>query len=322
MSGRAVNSSAAMVSVVIATYNRANLIGRALRSIADQTYREIEIVVVDDGSTDETGAVVERFARDRGSVTYVAQDNRGCAVARNRGLLLAQGEFLTFLDSDDEWLPGAAEAMVGALLETGADFVYAPAVEAEADGSERVNYPVSAGRPRDFAQEHFLRTNVRNGAFMFRKAVLGTVPGLDERLRHNEDSDFIQRVAIGHRAAYTDVPAVRVHHHGSNKSRDRATIYEALLRSAERILQEDPAFRYDLGAAAESRLRELRTAHAEALVLAGRFDEAESVIAACAASVPLAVRAAARTRSTMPLRARRRLHGVRRSVRRAISRRP
>jgi glycosyltransferase involved in cell wall biosynthesis len=313
---------ARLVSVVVPTFERGHLIGRALRSIADQTYREIEVVVVDDGSTDGTQDVVERFVRECLPVVYARQENLGCAAARNAGLRLARGEFLTFLDSDDEWLPDAVESLIGVLVETGADFAYGPAVELYADGSERVNLPVAAGRPEAFAREHFLDTNVRNGAFMFRRSVLDAVPWLDEQLTHNEDSDFVQRVAIGRRAAYSDVPAVRHHHHASNKSRDRAAIYGALVSSAERVLWEHSAFRNDLGAAAESRLRELRTRQAEALVLAGRFEEAKAVIAASAGPLPLALRAAAKTRSAMPLRARHRLHGVRRSLQQAVSGRP
>jgi hypothetical protein len=221
---------------------------------------------------------------------------------------------LTFLDSDDAWLPAAAESMVAALVGSGADFVYSPAVESYPDGSERVNRPVSAERPADFAREHFLETNVRNGAFMFRRSVLGSVDGLDERLLHNEDSDFIQRVAIRHRPAYVDVPTVRVYHHGANKSRDRAAIFDALLKSAERVLSENPDFRADLGEAAEDRLRELRAKRAEALLLNGRFDEAESVVADAPVSLPLAIRAAARMRSELPLRARDRLRSVKRRV--------
>jgi glycosyltransferase involved in cell wall biosynthesis len=309
----------ALVTVVMPTFDRARLVGRALESIADQSYADIEIIVVDDGSRDDTREVVERFARESSRlVTYFRQENSGCAAARNQGLRLARGEMLTFLDSDDTWLPTAAESLVNALLSSEADFVYAPAIESYPDGTERVNYPVAAGRPEAFAVEHFNETNVRNGAFMFRKHVLSTIPTLDENLRNNEDSDFIQRVAVRYKAAYYDTPTVKVYHHGQNKSRDRVGIYSALVKSSERVLEENPAFRRELGKAADRRLRELRTKHVEALLAAGKFDQARAVEASAKEDVSRVVRLATSMRSTMPIKAQHRLRALRRFVKRRL----
>jgi glycosyltransferase involved in cell wall biosynthesis len=281
------------------------MIGHALESIADQTYEDVEIVVVDDGSTDDTADVVDCFAQASSRpVTYFRQENRGCAAARNRGLKLAKGEFLAFLDSDDAWVPTAAESLVRTLEASGADFVYSPAIEVLPDGSERVNYPVAADHPEAFAVEHFKNTNVRNGAFMFRRWVLSTLPGLDESLKHNEDSDFLQRVAIHYRAAYSSSSTVRVYHHRENKSQDRIAIYGALIQSAQRVLDENPAFREQLGQIAGRRLRELRTKQVEALVLAERFREAQTLCASSKKDVSALVRLAASIRSTIPLKVR------------------
>lgn len=292
------------------------MVRRALDSIAEQTYEDLEIVVIDDGSTDDTREVVDRFARENSKpVAYFRQENSGCAAARNRGLQLAKGDFLSFLDSDDVWLSTAAESLVSALVASNADFVYSPAIEAFPDGTERVNYPVATDRPDVFAVEHFKDTNVRNGAFMFRHQILSTVQGLDESLRHNEDSDFLQRLAIDHKAAYSSSPTVKVYHHAENKSRDRVAIYGALIQSAQRVLDENPKFRDELGDTAGIRLRELKTKQVEALVIAGRFQEARNL---GGSDVSPLVRLASRMRSRLPMKIRDRLQAWKRFLGRRL----
>lgn len=90
-------------TVVIPTYNRAQYLPDALRSVFEQGFEGTQVIVVDDGSTDGTREVVSRFG---GRVQYVYQENRGPSAAKNRGIGLARGEFVSFLDSDDIWLPG------------------------------------------------------------------------------------------------------------------------------------------------------------------------------------------------------------------------
>jgi len=92
------------VSVVIPTYNRAALIARSLQSVLNQSYQDFEVIVIDDGSTDETADVVAGF-RDR-RITYTRlANNTGAGAARNVGIQASKGKFLAFQDSDDEWLP-------------------------------------------------------------------------------------------------------------------------------------------------------------------------------------------------------------------------
>lgn len=91
------------VSIVVPTYNHADFLDRALKSIQAQTFADWEAIVVDDGSTDETVAVVSQFADDR--IQYIYQDNRGLSAARNTGIEAARGYNLAFLDADDEWEP-------------------------------------------------------------------------------------------------------------------------------------------------------------------------------------------------------------------------
>src|SRR5271170_3130362 len=102
----------ASVSTIIAAYNAARTIREMLESALAQQYENHEIIVVDDGSTDSTSAILSAFG-DR--IRVVTQANRGAAVARNVGVAHSSGKYLAFLDADDQWLPGKLQTMVGAL---------------------------------------------------------------------------------------------------------------------------------------------------------------------------------------------------------------
>jgi glycosyltransferase involved in cell wall biosynthesis len=92
-----------LISVIIPTFNRSGVLLRAIHSVLNQSYKHFELIVVDDGSTDETERLLKPFIENQ-SIQYVRQDNKGVSSARNRGVSHASGEWLAFLDSDDEWL--------------------------------------------------------------------------------------------------------------------------------------------------------------------------------------------------------------------------
>lgn len=112
-----------MISVIIPTYNRANTIGRSIRSVLSQTYQDIELIVVDDCSTDNTYEVIRSIGDNR--LSYVKLDkNSGACVARNKGIELAKGEYIAFQDSDDEWYPEKLEKQLAALIKNDADVCF------------------------------------------------------------------------------------------------------------------------------------------------------------------------------------------------------
>ncbi|MGB7293042.1 MAG: glycosyltransferase [Thermodesulfobacteriota bacterium] len=92
-----------LFSVIIPTYNRRYLFETALKSVLNQTYMDFEVIVVDDGSTDQTSEVIQNFVDAR--IKYLHQENHGVSHARNRGLEISKGKFMAFLDSDDRWVP-------------------------------------------------------------------------------------------------------------------------------------------------------------------------------------------------------------------------
>jgi glycosyltransferase involved in cell wall biosynthesis len=137
----AVSGEAPRFSVVIPTYNRAGYLANAVRSVRDQTWTAHEIIVVDDGSTDDTAQVVEGLIRDGGSLRYLRQVNQGAAAARNCGIRAATGDWIALLDSDDMWLPGKLEAAAALIAADGAvDFVYSRCVH---------DFDLTAGGPAE-----------------------------------------------------------------------------------------------------------------------------------------------------------------------------
>ena len=98
------------VSVIIPTYNRAHLIGRAIQSVLNQTYQDFEVIVVDDGSTDNTEEVIKEYQEQDRRIRYIRHEkNKGGSAARNTGIKLAKGKYIGLLDDDDEWLPEKLE---------------------------------------------------------------------------------------------------------------------------------------------------------------------------------------------------------------------
>src|SRR5258707_1636701 len=100
--GRQFVTARPLVSAIVATYNRADVVSQAIESILGQTYENLEVIIVDDGSTDGTVEVLERFGS---RLRILRQQNAGPSAARNRGIAAARGEIISLLDSDDVWLP-------------------------------------------------------------------------------------------------------------------------------------------------------------------------------------------------------------------------
>jgi glycosyltransferase involved in cell wall biosynthesis len=190
------------LSVVIPTYNRSALIGRALRSVLAQTYRATEILVVDDGSTDDTASVVQGFG-DR--VRYIHQMQAGASKARNHGVAEATSDWIAFLDSDDVWDPEYLDRMVRAISETGQKgwFYFADADFGPDEGSpslwEQAAYSISgeyqlmedSGEAvmRDI-QPMLLQFSVFNRDVFLQKG------GLWESLRAAEDTHLFLRLGL------------------------------------------------------------------------------------------------------------------------------
>lgn len=133
-----------LVSVIIPTYNRRNLVQEALRSVYAQSYRPIEVVIVDDGSTDDTETVVRQWKeeyqeKDQFEVQYLSQTNQGAPAARNRGIEASTGEFSLFLDSDDRLTKDALQDLVAEIQSRDVQATYGDCIIVDEERAERTH---------------------------------------------------------------------------------------------------------------------------------------------------------------------------------------
>ncbi len=208
------------VSVVIPAYNQAQYLGGAIRSVLEQRYRDYEILVVDDGSTDTTPEVAQGFGPN---VLCIRQENQGLAGARNTGIRHARGELVALLDSDDEWLPGYLERMVGLAEAHPEAVVYYCAVEyIGPDDQDLPQKPDAIVLPPEEMYATLLRYNflVPSTILMRREAV--EQAGLfDTDFRRLQDWElWLRMLRSGARFAGTDERLVRYRLHDSSLSTD------------------------------------------------------------------------------------------------------
>lgn len=212
------------VTVIIPTYNRADLLDRSIGSVLNQTYQDYECIVVDDNSPGSgTERVVSSY--DSEKLTYIQhEENRGSGAARNTGIRNATGSYLAFLDDDDEWFPEKLEKQV-ALFDTLPDeygLVYCWMNYIDGDGRVSRKY-----RPR---YRGYVFPQVLDGqrigacsTLVVRRAVADDVGGFDESLPRGVDGDFIRRVCRTYKVDY--VPETLVQYH-TGHGHQRITRYD------------------------------------------------------------------------------------------------
>lgn len=173
------------VTIVISCYNYGNYLEECINSVFSQTYKNIEIIVIDDGSSDNTGEIADKF---KGRLRYIRQANRGVVSVRNRALRETNGQYLVQLDADDTLPPEYVEQMVSLAKETNADIVYADYKMFGAK-NEKSDFP-------EFSLEELKNHNFVNVSALVRKSAIGTTR-FDEVLsgKTHEDWDFFLAIA-------------------------------------------------------------------------------------------------------------------------------
>ena len=203
--------------MIIPTFNRAHSIGRAVRSVLAQTYQNIELIVVDDASTDDTA---EKMAQiDDPRLMYLPQtENRGAAGARNVGLETAKGSLIAFQDSDDEWLLGKLEMQVSTLERLGEEYgatfggklLYGRDVTGKVGEHLACHVPhpnqidLSGNITAKLAERNFISPQT----MLIRRSVIDQIGGFDERLPCNNDWEFMLRMSTVTKVHYSGGPVV------------------------------------------------------------------------------------------------------------------
>jgi glycosyltransferase involved in cell wall biosynthesis len=181
-----------LISVIIPTYNRAGVVEEAVDSVLAQEYNDFELIVVDDGSTDNTSEALAPYGDD---VTVLFQENKGVSAARNRGIAKASGRYIAFLDSDDLWLPGKLSAQVEFFNER-PDALICQTEEVWVRNGIRVNPGKRHKKPSGMIFEPSLELClVSPSAVMIRRDLLERAGGFDETLPACEDYDLWLRIS-------------------------------------------------------------------------------------------------------------------------------
>lgn len=183
-----------LVSVVIPVYNREKTIVRAVKSVLNQTYKNIEVIIVDDCSSDNSRVVIENAFSENNNVRYIClEKNSGACVARNRGVQLSKGKYVAFLDSDDAFLPNKIEKQISCLCETNAQLCATDYIRYRKDGSEEI-VKTKPGSQEEVYNELLYCNFITTGTLLGYKECFVEVP-FDESLPRYQDWDLVLRLS-------------------------------------------------------------------------------------------------------------------------------
>jgi glycosyltransferase involved in cell wall biosynthesis len=229
------------VSVIIATYNRKMWLGEALESVVNQSYRNIEIIIIDDGSTDDTKSLVMSFNDSR--IHYFFQENRGRSAARNVGLQLARGKYIAFLDSDDVYFPEKLAVQLGYLdehPETGMIYTSAYCIN---DKGEILSHKYEATISGHIYNKiaFFVPVTITLPTVMVRREIILALGGFDEQMHRFEDTDLWRRISkITRIDAMPEITCkLRTHVDNHLHAQDPQSISNAVHYYVHKILLED-----------------------------------------------------------------------------------
>lgn len=229
------------ISVVIPTYNRADLILEAVESVLAQTYPVLETIVVDDGSTDDTRQRLATWVK-QGKLRYIHQAKVGVSAARNRGVQEAKGELIAFLDSDDLFVPDKLEQQMAVFArDPDLGFVHCGFSKFDEHGQD-LGYR-DTSRYQGWIYPWMLlewSTLMAMPCMLVRKDVFNEVGGFDEGMTWAEDLDLWRRIGQRYRVGVVPRSLVKVRVHSTSTTFSKAASVDGFHRYLEKAFADDP----------------------------------------------------------------------------------
>lgn len=227
------------VSVIIPTYNRAHLIGRAIQSVLNQTYQDFEIIIVDDASIDNTEEVVKSFSNKRIRYIRLKENSGGSAAPRNTAIKIARGEYIAFQDSDDEWLPEKLEKQIRVFEKVSPEvgIVYTDMWTVDKNGKKKYWHS-----PRRMPEDGIIYRevlgyrlmNIGISSAMIRGSCFDKVGLFDERMPRHQDLEFFIRLSKYYLFYHINEPLIKYFDIGERLSSNN----KALITATELILEK------------------------------------------------------------------------------------
>lgn len=234
-----------LISVVIPAYNYAHLLPRALDSVLGQWADDLELLVVDDGSRDNSADILRDYQARYGQLRVISQDNAGAAAARNHGIREARGRFALLLDADDELLPNALAVLREVVLANPAvGLVLGAHISIYPDGRQRLRLPtpVGKGTQRQLIQRYLLRKriSISHCCTLFRREFLLERP-YPEQLRTGEDIPVFAYLLVRAPVVLTAEPLARIYKHADSLRHNRDNEEANALGMLEEVFARLPA---------------------------------------------------------------------------------
>lgn len=206
------------VSVVLPTHNRANILEKSLQSVVNQTYRNLEIIVVSDGSTDNTDTLLSEYKTSDSRINYISyHPNKGGNHARNVGIKNATGDFIAFLDDDDEWVPEKIHLQIQefmknpkvGLIYTGAEIIY---------NKNKLSYKSTPKKFGDLSKDILISNYIGStSSVMVKTSILAVSGEFDEKLKAQQDYDLWIRICQLTSIGFVSKPLLKYHNYNSTK---------------------------------------------------------------------------------------------------------
>lgn len=196
------------VSIILPTYNREHMVGKAIESVLKQSYTDFELIIIDDGSTDKAEQVIASY-NDKRIRYYRMQENGGQSKARNRGMQMAKYDYLAFEDSDDLWRPEKLEVQMNAMKKADLDVgIIYHKFQYDLGEEHSIILPdqhIPLENKSGDIYKQLLKDNlVGMPTILIKKECIKEVGGMDESLRCLEDYDFVLRIAKRYKAIFLD----------------------------------------------------------------------------------------------------------------------